>query len=120
MKVIVSSSGETLEAPIDPRFGRAAKLIVYDLATDELEAVDNEANANLPQGAGIQTAALAAELGAGCVITGHCGPKAFKALEAAGVEVVVDVEGTVREAIEKYRAGLLASASGPNVEGPWK
>jgi len=117
-KVIVTSTGKDLDATIDPRFGRAAMLIVYDLDTDELEAVNNGENANLPQGAGIQAAALCAELGAKCVLTGRCGPKAFQALQAAGIDVAVGLRGSVRDAIAKYRRGELSFASGPNVQSP--
>ena len=119
MKIIVTASGDTLESPVDPRFGRAEKFIVYDEQTGAFEAVDNSTNRDLPQGAGIQAAGLVAELGAKCIITGHCGPKAFTALEAAGVQIFVGAKGTVGEAIDRFKAGELESASGPNAEGHW-
>jgi predicted Fe-Mo cluster-binding NifX family protein len=73
-----------------------------------------------PQGAGIQTAALVARRKPGVVLTGHCGPKAFHALQAAGIEVIVGVEGPVREAVQNYRTGKLTPASGPDVAGHWR
>ena len=38
------------------------------------------------------------------------------ALEAAGIEVVMGAAGTVREAVEAYKAGNLKATGGPNVE----
>ncbi len=119
MKIIVTTSGETLESPVDPRFGRADRFILYDDETDAFEVVDNSTNRDLQQGAGIQAAGLVAELGAKCLITGHCGPKAFQTLEAAGIQIYVGAKGTVGEAIDRFKAGELESASGPNAEGHW-
>jgi len=31
MKVAISTTGQTLDAPLDPRFGRARNFLVYDL-----------------------------------------------------------------------------------------
>jgi predicted Fe-Mo cluster-binding NifX family protein len=119
MKIIVTASGKTLESPVDARLGRAEMFILFDDETEAVEPLDNRMNRDLPQGAGIQAAGAIAESGAKCVITGHCGPKAFRALEAAGIEVYVGAKGTVREALDRYKAGELESASGPNVEGHW-
>ena len=55
----------------------------------------------------------------GVVITGNVGPKAFAALQAANVKVYPGVTGTVKEAVEKFKAGELQPADGANVEGHW-
>ena len=72
------------------------------------------------QGAGIQAARVIAEEGANVLITGHCGPKAFVTLQAAKIDVAVNVSGTVREAIEKFKRGEISYAKAPNVEGHWR
>jgi predicted Fe-Mo cluster-binding NifX family protein len=59
------------------------------------------------------------ELGAAAVLTGHVGPKAFAALQAAGVKVYAGASGTVREAVERYKAGQLAETREPTVESHW-
>ncbi len=48
-------------------------------------------------------------------MTGNVGPNAVKTLAAAGVEVFLGQNGTVREALERYRDGALQSTSTPNV-----
>ena len=119
MKIVISATGETLDSPVDPRFGRAAKFILFDMETDTFQAVDNAQNLNAAQGAGIQAGETVSRLGAEAVITGHCGPKAFRTLEAAGIQVIVGVDGTVSEAIEGFKAGQLKSSAGPDVAGHW-
>ena len=119
MKLVVTTSGETLESAIDPRFGRAAKFILFDTETDLFEVVDNTQNLNASQGAGIQSAETVARLGAQYLITGHCGPKAFRTLQAADIQVIIGVEGIVSEAVELFKAGGLKASSAPDVEGHW-
>jgi predicted Fe-Mo cluster-binding NifX family protein len=54
------------------------------------------------------------------VLTGNCGPKAFHTLQAAGIQVIVGVEGSVRQAVQNYQAGKLKPAMGPNVTSHWR
>ena len=53
------------------------------------------------------------------MITGHCGPKAFRTLAAAGIKIVVGAGGTVAEALEKFKAGELKESDGADVESHW-
>jgi ATP-binding protein involved in chromosome partitioning len=47
---------------------------------------------------------------------GHLVPHQYDDhLQAAGMQVILGVEGQVREAVENYRAGKLKPARGPNV-----
>ncbi len=119
MKIVFSTSGDGLEAPLDSRFGRAPKFLAYDLETDTFEIADNLQNLQAAQGAGIQAASTVVRLGAGGVVTGHCGPKAFRVLAAAGVKVYQCDAPTVAAALELYRAGKLAEARNADVEGHW-
>ena len=106
---------------MDSRFGRAQKFLVYDLDTNSFEVIDNQQNPNAVQGAGIQSAETVAKTGAQAVVTGHCGPKAFRALSAAGIKIfnIGSSAGTVAEALDKFRSGQLAEASAADVEGHW-
>jgi predicted Fe-Mo cluster-binding NifX family protein len=58
-------------------------------------------------------------LGAQAVVTGNVGPKAFRILNAAGIKVYLSAEGTVAEAIRKFKAGELKETTVANVEGHW-
>ena len=119
MKIAITSQGAELSSEVDPRFGRAQCFIIYDLDTDQFEVVDNEQNLNAPQGAGIQAAQSVAAHDVGVVLTGHCGPNAFKTLDSAGIKIVVGVTGTVQDAIDAFKAGELKPAGGADVEGHW-
>ncbi|OQY19685.1 MAG: dinitrogenase iron-molybdenum cofactor biosynthesis protein [Desulfobacteraceae bacterium 4572_35.1] len=119
MKIAISTSGTTLDAPIDPRFGRAVRFLVYDLEQNNFTLVDNEQNLNATQGAGIQAAKTVVDCGAQAIISGHCGPKAFQVLSAAGIAIYHSDGSTVAEALEQYNNGQLQAATDANVEGHW-
>lgn len=119
MKLALTTSGVALDAPLDPRFGRAPRFIIYDLDAESFETLDNAQNLNAPQGAGIQAAQTIVQSGVEALITGNCGPKAFSVLQAAGVRVYTTDATTVAEALDSYRAGRLQPATAPNVESHW-
>jgi predicted Fe-Mo cluster-binding NifX family protein len=106
MKIVISAVGMTLDSAVDPRFGRAACLLIVDSETGTLlEAIDNSTGRDAAHGAGIGAAALVADKGVAAILTGHVGPKAMPIVEKAGIQVVSDVSGTVGEAVEKFRSG---------------
>lgn len=115
MKIAVSAAGTTLEAMVDPRFGRCQYFIEVDLETLQFAAVDNEGA--LAGGAGISTAQAIAARGVGAVLTGNCGPNAYQVLSAAGIKVITGVTGEVRSAIQDYKAGKFQASLQPNVDG---
>ena len=119
MKVAITAQGKDLESLVDPRFGRCGWLIVADTETGEYRAVSNEQNLNAVQGAGIQAAENAGRQGVEAVITGHCGPKAFRTLNAAGIKVFTGARGTVAEALESFKSGSLKESDDADVEGHW-
>ncbi len=119
MKIAVSAQGKDLDSNVDPRFGRAPYFIIIDPDTMEYEAVDNKQSLNMPQGAGVQAAMNIINQNVEVLLTGNCGPKAFKTLKAANVDVITGVKGTVREAVEKFKQGEYKVASGPSVGSHW-
>jgi predicted Fe-Mo cluster-binding NifX family protein len=116
MKICVTSTGNSLDAQIDPRFGRCSYFVIVDSETMQFEAVPNLA-AGASGGAGIQAAQAVANKGVKLLITGNVGPKAFQALAAAGIEIATGSFGAVREAVEKYKRGELSNTSAPTVGG---
>ena len=119
MKIAFTTSGDGLDAPLDSRFGRAPKFLVYDLENDSFEVLDNGQNLNAAQGAGIQSAETVARSGAKALVTGHCGPKAFRVLGAAGIRVFNTEATTVAAALDWYRSGNLTEAKAADVAGHW-
>lgn len=119
MKIAITSTGKDLDAQIDPRFGRAAYIIVVDTDSLDFEVIDNSENKNAFKGAGITAASTICDKGAEVLLTGFCGPNAFKTLDSAGVKVANDASGTIREAVENYKAGKFTFADDANAQGHW-
>ena len=116
MKIAVTSTAPDIEASLDPVFGRCAYFVIVDADTMEWETFPNQA-AGAGGGAGIQAAQFVAAKEAEIVITGNIGPNAFGTLSAGGVKVFTAASGSVREAVESYKAGTLNEVSSPNVGG---
>ena len=119
MKIAVTAKGPKLTSEVDPRFGRAACILVVDTTDMKIEVLDNTVNVNAFKGAGIQAATMIADRGAEVLLTGFCGPNAFRTLEAAGIKVGSDVSGTVAEAIEAFLNGEVSYTQAANAEGHW-
>jgi predicted Fe-Mo cluster-binding NifX family protein len=111
MKIAISAGGGSLDSPFEPRFGRVPGFILYDSESEEAQYIDNTANMDLQQGAGIKTAQSIAEQGTEVLITGKVGPKALRALEQKDIRIVEGSGRTVREALANSGLGLLSSAS---------
>lgn len=116
MRIAVTSNGPSLDAVVEPRFGRSPYFLCIDPDTLVLEAIPNP-NMALSGGAGPQSAQLMAEKGVSAVLTGNCGPNAFQAFGAAGIQVITGVSGLVREAVDQFKAGRLKPAATPSVRG---
>lgn len=114
MKIAVTASGASLDAKVDPRFGRCPCFLIIDTDTMEFEAIENP-NLALGGGAGIQSSQLMAEKGVSYVLTGNCGPNAYQSLTAAGVGVIVGCSGIVKDAVEQFKMGELNVAGEPTV-----
>lgn len=113
MKIAITSSGSDLKSEVDPRFGRCAYFILVETDTDEFEAIENS-NAQGMGGVGIQSGQMMANKGVKVVLTGSCGPNAFQTLQGAGIEVVTGINGTVQEAIDKFKLGDYKTISQAN------
>ena len=114
MKIAVTATEPSLEAAVDPRFGRCPCFLIVETDSMTFEAVENP-NVTLGGGAGIQSAQLMAEKGVQFVLTGNCGPNAYSALGAAGIGVIVGCSGSARDIVERFKAGGFETAGGPNV-----
>jgi predicted Fe-Mo cluster-binding NifX family protein len=119
MKIAVTSTGETLNSEVDPRFGRARYLIVIDSDTGEVESMDNRMNRDALHGAGVRAGEALILMGARVLITGHCGPTAFRVLDTAGITVVTGAAGRVKDVLALYEKGDLKEARAPDVKGRW-
>jgi predicted Fe-Mo cluster-binding NifX family protein len=114
MKIAVSATAPSLDAEVDPRFGRCQYFIIIDPHGMEFEALDNS-NAMASGGAGISTAQMIASKGVEVVLTGNCGPNAYRTLSAAGVQVITGVSGKIKDAIKAFKGGGFQSSIQPSV-----
>ncbi len=114
MKICITSQGDNLDSQVDPRFGRCQYFIIADIDSLEFEVVKNP-SMDAMGGAGVQSGQIVAGKQIKAVLTGNVGPNAFQTLQAAGVDVVTGVTGSVKQAIEKYKKGEFKSTQGPSV-----
>ncbi len=114
MKVAITATGASLDAQVDPRFGRCAYFLIVDTASMDFEAVENP-NVALGGGAGIQSGQLMAEKDVQFLLTGNCGPNAHQTLSAAGIQIIVGCSGVVRDVVEQFKAGQFNATGSPNV-----
>lgn len=119
MKIAVTSKDTDLDSEVDPRFGRAAYILVVDSESLDYEVLDNKENVNALKGAGIQAAGMLSDKGVEVVLTGFCGPNAFKTLKAAKIGVANDAKGSVRDAVNAYLEGKLPLSDRPSAEAHW-
>jgi predicted Fe-Mo cluster-binding NifX family protein len=118
--IAVSCTGQNLDSPVDTRFGRAEGFLIVNTETMESKYIENSTAQSRGQGAGILSAETVARNGATAVLTGFVGPKAFQALQAAGIDVVQNMDNlSVREAVERYVRGETKIAEAAN-GGPGK
>lgn len=113
-KICITSQGDTLDAQVDPRFGRCAYFVVIDTETQAFEAIQNP-NTEATGGAGIQSGQLMVDKQVKAVITGNVGPNAFQTLQAAGIDVITGVSGRVKDAVDRYNNNELKTTQGPSV-----
>jgi predicted Fe-Mo cluster-binding NifX family protein len=97
-KLCVSAKGPSLDAEIDPNFGRASYFLIVDPKTLEFTALANP-HSQAGHGAGIQSAQWVAGQAVSTVLTGQVGPNAQRVLESAGIRVISAEKCTVREAL---------------------
>lgn len=85
--IAVTAAGPTLDAAVDPQFGRWPYFVVIDSETGSFEALKN----TFTQGrqAGVQSARMIASKGAKVLHNGKCGPSALRNSSISGLFDVV-------------------------------
>jgi predicted Fe-Mo cluster-binding NifX family protein len=117
MKIAITAQGQSSQSIVDPRFGRAAWLLIHDDSNNSWESIDNIAGRDSAHGAGIQAAQKVADHGVEALITGAIGPKAFTSLTAGRIRIYHGATGTAQEALAAFKAGKLKEASEQDATG---
>lgn len=106
--IAVTAQGQEPSALFDTRFGRCSYFVIFDTSTDTFRALPNPAQSEAG-GAGPRAVQFLKQNNVGIVVTGHVGPHAQTALQAAGIElfeVGPSPSGTsVREMLSSYIDG---------------
>ena len=106
--VCISSTGTTLDAPADMRFGRAPYFAVINLAANTASIIQNPFG-DAESGVGPKVVQLLASNGVSVLITGRSGGNAGTALKAGGIAAYELTEPiTIAEALQKYLAHELS------------
>lgn len=101
MIVIITAQENTIDSPVNERFGRSPYLIRVDTDSMEWQGFEN-ASIHHAHGAGIATAQFVIDQKAEIVLSGDFGPNAANTLNAAGViaQMFPQKDMTVKEAAE--------------------
>lgn len=102
MRIAVASQGRRLDSELEPRFGQARYLVVFDTESGEFGSYDNRDYIEATQSVGLRAALDLVYLGVDAVATVTIAPQAASVLEAGEVEVFTDAWGNVADAIEEY------------------
>jgi len=108
MKICIPTMGEGgMQEAICQHFGRAPTFTMVDLDSGKITVLQNVSEHM--GGTGLPTETIFAA-GVQVMIVGGLGPKAVSLFNQAGVEVFVGAVGTVKDAVDDWRAEMLTRA----------
>jgi predicted Fe-Mo cluster-binding NifX family protein len=101
MKIAITSTGNTLEAKIDSRFGRCAYFVIFDTESQATEFIPNPNKENV-EGAGPASVQFVASRGVKKVVSGEFGAKVKTIFDQLQIQLIVinDSDKTVSGIIE--------------------
>lgn len=112
MKIAVPTMGYTgLDEKVGEHFGRSPTYTIFDTEANEINVIDNTGTHT---GGQIYPPELMQKEGVDVMLCSSLGPKAVKMFEEFGIEVFVGASGTVKDAINSYKKGILIEATDEN------
>ncbi|MCP3888913.1 MAG: dinitrogenase iron-molybdenum cofactor biosynthesis protein [Desulfobulbaceae bacterium] len=120
MRLCITSTGKDIEANIDPRFGRAAWLLIIDTDTNAVEVVANNAASQAQGGAGVSAAQIVIDKNVDTLLTGRLGPNALKVFQTSGIKLIegVSAEDTVSQVLARFKNGEYNEPPAPSQAAP--
>ncbi|MEA3273146.1 MAG: NifB/NifX family molybdenum-iron cluster-binding protein [Patescibacteria group bacterium] len=113
MKICITSTGLTMDSPVDPRFGRCQYFLIVDEKGELTKSIPNEAG-EAARGAGISAAQMVADEKVRVIITGNMGPNAYRVLNPTKVKIFAGVADiSVKEAYTSYKNNELEESKSP-------
>ncbi|MFZ7119635.1 MAG: NifB/NifX family molybdenum-iron cluster-binding protein [Eubacteriaceae bacterium] len=114
MKIVISSTGKTVDDFIDVRFGRCKYFLIIDTEDEKITSIENKGQES-SGGAGIVAAQQLIDEKIDVVITGNLGPNAYKIMEESGIKAYQCEKIQISMVLEKYNNGEL---EGIKLAGP--
>ncbi len=101
MKIAITSTGNTLDAQVDKRFGRCAYFIIYDTESKHFDCIPNP-NIDAENGAGPASVQLVASHQVKKVVSGEFGMKNKSLFDSLQIQMIVykDSEKRISDIIE--------------------
>jgi len=116
MKIAVTATEGSLDAAMDPRFGRCPYFVIVETDDLSFEAVENS-NAMLGGGAGVQSAQLIAGKGVTSILTGNRVNRADQHTAAASVAQFGIYQHLFADADDRAVLAYLAAFTAMNAPG---
>jgi len=111
VKIAVASDGDDLDAPVGTSLGLCTRFVLVDPDSLDYTVVEVTPKAS-PEDLSVEAIKSVVKGGATVVITPNVQPRCCRILFQMGVDVVLcDVDNSVRQAVELFKAGELESAS---------
>ena len=88
MKVAITSTGNSLESTVDPRFGRCAYFAIYDTDSKAIAFIPNPAR-HVEEGAGPKAVQQVASYEAKKIVSGEFGMKIKPLLDSLKIQMIV-------------------------------
>lgn len=103
MLVAITSTGDTLDALVNEKFGRCQYFLIVNPDTMKFEAVLNPAE-QAQGGAGPKAAEIIINKGVNILLTGHVGDKAEEALKRGNIKIIDGLTGNlkIKDAVTNY------------------
>ncbi len=113
MKIFLTSTGDSLDSLVDPKFGRCDYFIIYDTDSQSFESKVNPYKHG-ESSVGISVAKEVIDSGATSAISVNFGPNAFRVLKEADIKTYKAKDDmTIKDAITAFLEGKLKEAGKP-------
>jgi len=112
MKICIPTMGERgLNEQVGEHFGRVPTYTIFDTESNDVKVIQNT---SIHMGGTGYAPELISKAGAQVMICGGLGRRAIGLFEEMGIMVYVGAQGTVRDAVQMWKDGLLAPATDEN------
>ncbi len=109
MKLCIPTMGRKgLEELVGEHFGRVPTYTIVDTESNEITVIDNK---TMHMGGTGYAPDLISKAGAEVMICGGLGRRAIGLFEQSGITVYMGASGTVKDAVDMFKKGLLAKAT---------